>query len=166
MKMNRNRPAIIHPTRGTRRGPRPRAWYEACVRHALRNYSNPRALRRNPLSDTPAISALVTTQFSEDWNPQVAALRHLIDGCVNDVLGSANDADRQPLEVVLRGAMSGRTIRAIAADLSYGREWLHKTWWPEAVRAVTFVMLQRYLRIPPELGEPAPAAPAQLRAAI
>ena len=67
---------------------------------------------------------------------------------------------------VLRGVMSGRTIRASAADLSYGREWLHKTWWPEAVRAVTFAMLQSYLRVPRESNEVATAQPAQLRPAI
>ena len=51
--MNRNRPAIIRPTRSTRRGPRPRVWYEACVRHALRKYST-LLIRNNaasPMSD-------------------------------------------------------------------------------------------------------------------
>jgi len=130
------------------------------VRHALRNYSNPRALRRNPLIDVPAIAALTAGEFSETWNPHVAALRHVIDACVENVLATANQADRHALETVLRGAMSGRTMRAIAADLSYGREWLHKTWWPEAVRAVTTVMLRRHIRLPGDEAEGAipPAA--------
>lgn len=117
------------------------------MRHALRNYANPRALRRNPLIDVPAIAALTADEFSETWNPQVAALRHVIDACVENVLVTANHADRHALETVLRGAMSGRTMRAIAADLSYGREWLHKTWWPEAVQAVTTILLARHLRV-------------------
>jgi hypothetical protein len=123
------------------------------VRHALRNYSNPRALRRNPLIDVPAIAALTAGEFSETWNPHVAALRHVIDACVENVLATANQADRHPLETVLRGAMSGRTMRAIAADLSYGREWLHKTWWPEAVQAVTTILLARHLRVSNQSGD-------------
>lgn len=151
--MQNTRPAIIRPTASPRRGPRPRRWWEACVRHALRNYSNPRALRRNPLIDVPAIAALTAGEFSETWNPHVAALRHVIDACVENVLATANQADRHSLETVLRGAMSGRTMRAIAADLSYGREWLHKTWWPEAVQAVTTILLARHLRVSNQPGD-------------
>ncbi len=120
------------------------------MRHALRNYSNPRALRRNPLTESTAIATLIGARASESWNPHVVVLRHVIDRCVSEVLQSSNEADRRPLEIVLHGVMSGRTIRAIAADLSYGREWLHKTWWSEAVRGVTTVMLLRYLRVPSE----------------
>jgi hypothetical protein len=163
--MNNPRPAIIGRI-GARRGPRPRSWYEACVRHALRNYSNPRALRRNPLTDTPGITALAEQRFSDTWNSQVAALRHAISRSVDEVLRSAAEVDRHPLEVVLRGALQGKTIRAIAADLSYGREWLHRTWWPEAVRAVTSLMLQLYLRVSGDPADAAAAEPAQLRPAV
>lgn len=161
--MNNTRLALIRPTAGARRGPRPRSWYEACVRHALRSYSNPRALRRNPLTETPGIAALAETCTSVNWNAEVAALRHAIGRSMEEVLESADEVDRRPLEVVLRGAMQGRTISAIAAELSYGREWLHRTWWPEAVRAVTSVMLKRYLRVS---SEPADGEPALLRPVV
>lgn len=164
--MNNSRPTLIRPTGAARRGPRPRSWYEACVRHALRNYSNPRALRRNPLLETPGIAALAEERFSGSWNPQVTALRHAISRSVDEVLKSADEVDRRPLEVVLRGALQGRTISAIAADLSYGREWLHKTWWPEAVRAVTSLMVQRYLRVSGDPAEAATAEPTQLQPAV
>jgi hypothetical protein len=164
--MNKTRPALIHRAGGARRGPRPRSWYEACVRHALRNYANPRALRRNPLTGTPAISALVEEQFSANGNPQVAALRYAIARSVDEVLKSADDVDRHALEVVLRGVQQGKTISAIAAELSYGREWLHRTWWPEAVRATTTVMIQRYLRATELAAEAAEDAPGQLRPVV
>ena len=135
------------------------------MRHALRNYPNPRALRRNPLIEVPALAALAAGEFSETWNPHVAALRHVIDACVENVLATANQADRHALETVLRGAMSGRTMRAIAADLSYGREWLHKTWWPEAVQAVTTMLLVRHLRVTSQSANHAADEPAGLPAA-
>lgn len=164
--MNQTRPALINPTGAARRGPRPRAWYEACVRHALRNYANPRALRRNPLTGTPAISALVEEQFSGAGNPQVAALRHAIAGSVDEVLKSADDVDRHAFEVVLRGVQQGKTIGAIAAELSYSREWLHRTWWPEAVCATTTVMIQRYLRTTELTAAAVADAPGELRPAV
>lgn len=37
-------------------------------------------------------------------------------------------------------------MRAVAADLSIGREWLYKTWWPEAVQAVTTTLLRDWLK--------------------
>jgi hypothetical protein len=164
--MRNTRPALIHPTGAARRGPRPRSWYEACVRHALRNYANPRALRRNPLIDTAGITTLAEARFSDTWNPQVAALRYAIARSVDEVLKSADDVDRHALEVVLRGVQQGKTIGAIAAELSYGREWLHRTWWPEAVRATTTVMTQRYLRITELSAEAVADAPGQLRPAV
>lgn len=145
--MNKTRPAIIHPAGGARRGPRPRSWYEACVRHALRNYANPRALRRNPLIDTPGITALADARFSDTWSPRVAAMRYATARSIDEVLKSADDVDRRALEVVLRGVQQGKTIGVIAAELSYGREWLHRTWWPEGVRAVTSVFLSRWLKM-------------------
>jgi hypothetical protein len=164
--MNNTKPAVIRLAGGARRGPRPRSWYEACVRHALRNYSNPRALRRNPLTETPGIAALAEGRFCNTWNPRVAALRHAIGRSVDDVLKSADEVDRRSMEVVLRGALQGRTIAVIATDLSYGREWLHRTWWPEAVRAVTSLMLQRYVRVSGDPADAAAAEPAQLRPAV
>jgi hypothetical protein len=164
--MNKTRPALIHPTGAARRGPRPRSWYEACVRHGLRNYANPRTLRRNPLIDTAGITALAEARFSDTWNPQVAALRHAIARSVDEVLKSADGVDQHALEVVLRGVQQGKTIGAIAAELSYGREWLHRTWWPEAVRATTTVMIQRYLRTAELSAEAVADAPGQLRPAV
>jgi hypothetical protein len=149
-----------------RRGPKSRAWYEACLRHALRNYSNPRALRRNPLIDTSGIRALAEARFSETWNPGVAAMRHAIARSVDEVLKSADDVDRHSLEVVLHGVQQGKTIAAIAGELAYGREWLHRTWWPEAVRATTSVMIRRYLRATELTAEAAAEAPGQLWPAV
>jgi hypothetical protein len=73
----------------------------------------------------------------------VAALREAIRGAVDEVLESADSVDRSKLETVLRGAMQGSTMAAIAGQLSYGREWLYKTWWPHAVEEVTSVFLKR-----------------------
>jgi len=65
-------------------------------------------------------------------------------------------------------------MRAIAGDLSYGREWLHKTWWPEAVQAVTATLFRDWLKTTPDTAnrhiagfdaEPmADGHPAELRA--
>lgn len=144
--MNSSPPQLIRPAGTTRRGPRPRSWYEASVRHALRNYANPQALRRNRLIQLPALAALADTHFSETWDPCLAALRYAIRRSVEDVLVSSDELDRPRMEIVLRGVLRGRTIAAIASDLSYSREWLHRTWWPQSVQAVTDVLLRSYLR--------------------
>lgn len=128
----------------SKRGPRSRAWYEASVRHALRNYGRPHALRRNPLA-----------RIAHDLQPlhepgqatfDLAPLRFVLTESVQSVLDSADDADRPQLEIVLRGVMHGRTLQAIAMDLGIGREWLYKTWWPEAVAATTQVVVSRFVR--------------------
>jgi hypothetical protein len=96
----------------------------------------------------------------------VAALRHAIAGSVDEVLKSADDVDRHAFEVVLRGVQQGKTIGAIAAELSYSREWLHRTWWPEAVCATTTVMIQRYLRTTELTAAAVADAPGELRPAV
>lgn len=123
-----------------KRGPKSRSWYEASVRHAVRNYSRPHALRRNPLLHGEASRSL---GFSDAGAAGVAALRKAIRGAVDEVLVAADPVDQAKLETVLRGAMQGSTMAAIARQLSYGREWLYKTWWPHAIEEVTSVFLRR-----------------------
>lgn len=126
----------------SKRGPRSREWHEACVRHALRSYSNPRALRRNPLIE------LVSGETGSDPTlDQVAVLRSALRETVDAVLSAADEVDKGKLETVLRGAMRGRTMQAVATDLCIGREWLYKTWWPEAIRLVTVALLTRHGRM-------------------
>lgn len=88
-----------------KRGPRSRSWYEACVRHALRNYGRPHALRRNPLNaianDLPQCSAVNRTS-------DVAALRSILANAVQSVIDRAHETDRQQLSTVLHGVMRGR----------------------------------------------------------
>ncbi len=131
----------------SKRGPKSRAWYEACVRHAVRNFSRPHALRRNPLLQGEPRRSLALGNAIDPSG--VTALRKAIRGAVEEVISSADPIDRTKLETVLHGAMQGSTIAAIARELSYGREWLHKTWWPHAIEEVTSVFLKR------ATGEPA-----------
>jgi hypothetical protein len=126
-----------------KRGPRSRTWYEACVRHALRNYSRPHVLRRNPL--TVIANELHLPRGATGRGSDVAALRFILNSSVRAVIDTADEADRVQLTIMLQGVMKGRTIQAIARELSMGREWLHKTWWPEAVRATTSVLIEDYL---------------------
>lgn len=131
-----------------KRGPKSRAWYEASVRHAVRNYSRPHALRRNPLllGEVSRSLGLVEANGASG----VSALRKAIRDAVEEVISSADPVDQAKIETVLRGAMQGSTMAAIARELSYGREWLYKTWWPHAIEEVTTVFLTR------ATGEPAP----------
>jgi hypothetical protein len=89
--------------------------------------------------------------FSDAGAAGIAALRKAIGGAVDEVIVSADPVDRSKLEIVLGGAMQGSTMAVIAGQLSYGREWLHKTWWPYAIEEVTAAFLRR------ATGEPATA---------
>lgn len=130
-----------------KRGPKSKAWYEASVRHAVRNYSRPYALRRNPLLQGEVSRSLGLGDKSGALG--VSALRKAIRDAVDEVIALAEPCDRTKLETVLCGAMQGSTMAAIARELSYGREWLYKTWWPHAIEEVTSAFL--------ELAAPEPA---------
>lgn len=85
-------------------------WYEACVRHALRNYSNPRALRRNPLAETRRIVALGETRSFTSWNPEVAALRHAIPELC--IVGKT-ETENIGIDKIIKNTVTNPTIRTL-----------------------------------------------------